>query len=219
VNSNWQIDREKKYLAFNEEIIISARLNWVYGAMPLFRVAIVAVLVALAMSGSLGILIVPLAILAVQWLRQSGFAGRLGFVTVAAIVAAVWVTLQYALTDPARSIFIAGLIVIPILQGAFDYFFTRLYLTDKRIILRTGVLTERRSTLPLRALTDMRYDQTMFGRIFDYGHFAVESAGQDQALSQLRFVDAPRRFYRIVMHLALGGQLPRDAAEDIRPWE
>jgi hypothetical protein len=175
--------------------------------------------VALAWSGTLGLLIVPLAIIAIQWLRYSGFAGEQSFLRVAAIVAAVWLALEYALEEPARSIFIAGLILVPILHGIFNYFFTRLYLTDKRIILRTGVFTERRSTLPLRALTDMRYDQTTMGRIFDYGHFAVESAGQDQALSHLLYVDAPIRFYRIVMHLALGGQLPKDIAEDIRPWE
>ncbi len=213
----WQADREQKYLSFNEEIIISSRLNWIYAAIPLFRIAVITVMVAIAMNGVLGWWLIPVAILAIQWIRNEGFAGDLGFVAVAAIIATIWAGAEYALDPATRTVLIISIILLMLIKGAVDYAVTRLYLTDKRIILRTGIFTERRSTLPLRALTDMRYDQTLLGRVFDYGHFFVESAGQNQALSQLRFVDAPRRFYRIVMELALGGNLPPGAVPDPPP--
>ena len=213
----WQADREQKYLSFNEEIIISSRLNWIYAAIPLFRIAVITVMVAIAMNGVLGWWLIPVAILAIQWIRNEGFAGDLGFVAVAAIIATIWAGAEYALDPATRTVLIISIILLMLIKGAVDYAVTRLYLTDKRIILRTGIFTERRSTLPLRALTDMRYDQTLLGRVFDYGHFFVESAGQNQALSQLRFVDAPRRFYRIVMELALGGNLPPGAVADPPP--
>lgn len=215
----WHVDREKRFLAYNEEIVISARLSWVYGALPLFRVVVIALAIVFAQSGTFGIWIIPIGLGAVQLIRMAGFAGDLGFVTVAAILALLWAGAQFTLDDGTRNILLWSLAIAAILKGVMDFFFTRLFLTDKRILMRTGILTERRSTLPLRALTDMRYDQTLFGRMFDYGHFFVESAGQNQALSQLRFVDAPLRFYRIVMELSLGGQLPSDIAEDVRPWE
>ncbi len=213
----WQADREQRYLSFNEEIIISSRLNWIYAAIPLFRIAVITVMVTIAMNGVLGWWLIPVAILAIQWIRTEGFAGDLGFVAVAAIIAIIWAGAEYALDPATRTMLIISIILLMVLKGAVDYAVTRLYLTDKRIILRTGIFTERRSTLPLRALTDMRYDQTLLGRVFDYGHFFVESAGQNQALSQLRFVDGPRRFYRIVMELALGGNLPPGAVPDPPP--
>ena len=85
-----------------------------------------------------------------------------------------------------------------------DYFYTKVFLTDRRIFRVSGLLTRRVATMPLKALTDIRYDQTTPGRLFNYGHFFVESAGQQQALQQ------PRRFYRVVMQEALEGVPPPD---------
>ena len=94
-----------------------------------------------------------------------------------------------------------------------DFYYTQIFLTDQRIFRVSGLLTRQVATMPLKALTDIRYEQTILGRLFNYGHFHVESAGQEQALGSLHFVAQPGTFYRIVMAGALGS--PREEPEPL----
>jgi hypothetical protein len=53
--------------------------------------------------------------------------------------------------------------------------------------------------MPLLRVTDMKYVQSLTGRMFGYGHFELESAGQDQALRNIRNLPNPNELYlRIV---------------------
>jgi Bacterial PH domain len=201
------VDSEQAYLSFDEQIVISARLHPITAVLPVFKVLVVGVALILA-STSLWPVAIVFGLLAVQWIRKEGYVGNLGFFPVVILVGLLWYGTQQSLEVGARILLFLAVCVFVLVKGLVEYVFNRLYLTDKRIMLRSGILTERRSTLPLRALTDMRYDQTIPGRVFDYGHFFVESAGQNQALSTLLFVDNPVKFYRIAMQLALGGTIP-----------
>jgi len=205
---SWRREREVSYLSFNEKIVISSRLHPITAALPLLRMSVVALAMWIGFSGTLGLWIIPVVVVGVQWVRARGYAGELGFVPVLAVIAVLALASHFALDTGVRLTAVVLLVVVVGAKGFVDYLVTRLFLTDKRIMMRSGLITERRSTLPLRALTDMRYDQTLLGRVLNYGHFFVESAGQNQALSSLRFVDEPLPFYRTVMELALGGQLP-----------
>ena len=42
--------------------------------------------------------------------------------------------------------------------------------------------------MPLAKVTDMSFQRTAVGQILGYGEFIVESAGQDQALRNVRFL-------------------------------
>lgn len=201
------VDSEQAYLSFDEQIVISARLHPVTAVLPVMKILVVGVALILA-STSLWPVAIVFGLFAVQWIRKEGYVGKLGFVPVVILVGLLWYGTQRSLEVGARILLFLVVFMFVLIKGLVEYVFNRLYLTDKRIMLRSGILTERRSTLPLRALTDMRYDQTIPGRVFDYGHFFVESAGQNQALSTLRFVDNPVKFYRIAMQLALGGAIP-----------
>jgi hypothetical protein len=66
---------------------------------------------------------------------------------------------------------------------------TRLIITTSRLIHRTGVLTRRGREIPLTALTDISYEQSIFERIIGAGDILLESAGRD---SQEIFPDLPR---------------------------
>jgi hypothetical protein len=68
--------------------------------------------------------------------------------------------------------------------------------TDRRLILLHGVITRKVAMMPMAKVTDMRYDRTVPGRILGYGVFVLESAGQDQALSVVKFVPDPDKHYR-----------------------
>jgi membrane protein YdbS with pleckstrin-like domain len=67
--------------------------------------------------------------------------------------------------------------------------------TDKRVLLVSGLLYKRVAVMPLSKVTDMTYERSPLGRILGYGTFLMESAGQDQALSRIDFVRSPDRLY------------------------
>ena len=74
----------------------------------------------------------------------------------------------------------------------------RLVMTDRRLMLVTGLLTRRIAVMPLRKVTDMTYERPLLGRLFaryGWGTFVLESAGQEQALHRIRFLPQPDELY------------------------
>jgi hypothetical protein len=74
----------------------------------------------------------------------------------------------------------------------------RFIATDKRLLLNYGLITKRVAMMPLIKVTDMSYRRTVTGRIFGYGQFILESAGQDQALRTVDWVPHPDATYKII---------------------
>ena len=214
---DWRLPDETTYLAFNERLILSARLHPLMAILPFARVTGLAFasLYAIAFLGLWGAVLL-LAVI-VQWIRRRGVTGDMSFLTVfGGILIVLFVTgIASNISSFILTTMIAGLFVA--VYQLIDYAYTKLFLTDRRIFRVSGLLTRRVATMPLKSLTDIRYDQTTFGRLFNYGHFFVESAGQDQALSELRFVAQPRRFYRVVMQEALHGNPPPGTYMDSPP--
>jgi hypothetical protein len=58
-------------------------------------------------------------------------------------------------------------------------------------------------------VTDMSFQRSAMGRVFGYGEFIVESAGQEQALSSVNFLPYPEQLY-----LEICGLLFPDAAAE-----
>jgi len=74
-------------------------------------------------------------------------------------------------------------------------------ITENRLMLITSVLNTDVGMMPLSKVTDMRYFQSTFGRWLGYAAFIVESAGQDQALSNIRYVPFPAEMYQEILTL------------------
>ncbi|MBV9661425.1 MAG: PH domain-containing protein [Acidimicrobiales bacterium] len=66
---------------------------------------------------------------------------------------------------------------------------TRFMVTTSRIIERQGVFSRRGREIPLSALSNIEYHQSLFERVLGTGDVIVESAGKD---SQETFPDLPR---------------------------
>ena len=64
--------------------------------------------------------------------------------------------------------------------------------------------------MPLSKVTDMSFRRSFAGRIFGYGEFIVESAGQDQALSRIDHIPYPEQLYLEVC----GMLFPSSAGDD-----
>jgi hypothetical protein len=70
--------------------------------------------------------------------------------------------------------------------------------TDKRLLLRQGLIVHKVAMMPLLKVTDMSYLRTLGGQILGYGTFVMESAGQDQALKRINWVPNPDETYRLI---------------------
>jgi membrane protein YdbS with pleckstrin-like domain len=215
---DWRLPDESTYLTFGEQPLIIARFHPVRAFVPFFRAGVLSLIGLLMLASDFWVLggFLMLMVL-VQWARRRGYAWSLSFLQALGIaILILWVTGLF--DDPAATLllFIVVLFLIAFIQF-IDYFFTKLFLTDRRIFRVSGLLTRTIGTLPLKALTDIRYDQTPVGRLLNYGHFYVESAGQDQALSRLLFVPQPKRFYRLVMQEALGFEVPDTHIDTLPP--
>ena len=85
-----------------------------------------------------------------------------------------------------------------------DYF----VVTSQRLLLTTGLLTRTVNMMPLGKVTDMSFKRSAWGRILGYGEFVVESAGQDQALRNIRHLPYPEQLY-----LEVCGLIFKDAGD------
>jgi hypothetical protein len=57
--------------------------------------------------------------------------------------------------------------------------------------------------MPLAKVTDMWLHQTRVGRVFGYAEFSVESGGQKQPLSHVRFLPYPTQTYQEILGLII----------------
>ena len=90
--------------------------------------------------------------------------------------------------------------------------------TDKRFLLFYGFIRRRVAMMPLLKVTDMTYDRSILGRILGYGNFVLESAGQDQALSNIDHVPDADTHYRAICTQLFGpGSLLRIAPGQVPP--
>ncbi|MEP6697164.1 MAG: PH domain-containing protein [Pseudonocardiales bacterium] len=80
----------------------------------------------------------------------------------------------------------------------------RFIVTDRRIMMVTGLLTRQVAMMPLLRVTDMSYERSVAGRIFGWGTFILESAGQDQALRTIDRLPSPDVLYSTVCALMFG---------------
>ncbi|EWT00672.1 hypothetical protein N865_14215 [Intrasporangium oryzae NRRL B-24470] len=81
-----------------------------------------------------------------------------------------------------------------LLEWRHDWFVA----TDKRLILRYGLITHKVAMMPLLKVTDMSYERSITGQFLGFGRFILESAGQDQALRTINFVPHPDETYRAI---------------------
>ncbi|GAA2549605.1 hypothetical protein GCM10010435_19260 [Winogradskya consettensis] len=76
-----------------------------------------------------------------------------------------------------------------------DWYFDRFILTNKRVMVVNGIVTRKVAMMPLLRVTDMKYEQSALGRMLSYGTFVLESAGQDQALREVKHLPNPNELY------------------------
>ena len=104
-----------------------------------------------------------------------------------------------------------GLIFLRFLWEAANWSVDYFVITSHRFIETTGLFTRNVAFIPMAKVTDFTFRRSLLGRIFGYGTFILESAGQDQALSNVDFIPYPEQLYLEVCSLLFPSQ---DGADD-----
>jgi len=87
------------------------------------------------------------------------------------------------------------LLVIRLLYKVYEWLEDYFVVTSARLLLATGVVKKTVNMMPLSKVTDMRFERSAIGRLFGFGTFIVESAGQDQALHTINHLPYPEQLY------------------------
>lgn len=101
-----------------------------------------------------------------------------------------------------------GLVFLRFLWQAFNWAVDYFIVTSHRFILTSGVFNRKVAMMPLAKVTDMTFQRSFLGRVFGYGTFILESAGQDQALSHVDFIPYPEQLYLEVCDLLFPSKDP-----------
>ncbi|MGE3285574.1 MAG: PH domain-containing protein [Pseudonocardia sp.] len=107
------------------------------------------------------------------------------------LVVGVAIYLAGLIGDPTWSLVLAGvalalvawLTVVPLIRWRT----THVVVTDRRVIVREGILTREGVDLPLRRVDSVRYSQSLLDRLFGCGTLAIESVSGEA----LEFEDIP----------------------------
>ena len=83
-----------------------------------------------------------------------------------------------------------------------------LVVTQKRLILTSGVLGRKVTALPLAALQSLAFSRSAGGRLFGYGAFTLEADGQARAV--IDYIPYPDQIYLEIYRLLY----PEEAGED-----
>jgi len=89
-----------------------------------------------------------------------------------------------------------------------DWWHDRFVLTNRRVMVVSGLLSRRVAMMPLRRVTDMAYQQSILGRVLRYGTFVLESAGQDQVLREIEHLPNPDQLYTLMCEEMYGAESP-----------
>lgn len=76
-----------------------------------------------------------------------------------------------------------------------EWWIRHFLVTRRRVLLTSGVVVRKVAVMPLRRITDLTYQETLVGQLLGYGGFRFESAGQDQALSQITYLPDAKTIY------------------------
>jgi membrane protein YdbS with pleckstrin-like domain len=109
-------------------------------------------------------------------------------------------------------VYLMGRLTWRVLEWRNDWF----VVTDRRLLLRTGIITRKVAMMPLIKVTDMSYSRPLVGRVLGYGEIVIESAGHDQALRRIRHLPRPDSLYLEVCELLFGPKAPVPGASQWR---
>jgi len=94
-----------------------------------------------------------------------------------------------------------------------EWYMRHFIVSPRRMLLTSGVIVRTVTLLPRRRITDLTWQETLFGQLLGYGTFRIESAGQAQALSRVTYLPRVDVLYRKISELLFPGDSGGDGDE------
>ena len=88
-----------------------------------------------------------------------------------------------------------GLLLVRMAVKIFEWSVNYFVVTSQRLLLLSGIVLRKVNMMPLSKVTDMSFQRSATGRLLGFGEFIVESAGQEQALSNVKYLPYPEQLY------------------------
>lgn len=105
----------------------------------------------------------------------------------------VWSLLPMIILGLA-TVWLVGIGLIFFALAAISYFTTELAITNKRVIAKVGLISRKTIELNLQKIESIQVDQSILGRLFNFGSIVVAGAGNPQA--PVRGISSPMNFRR-----------------------
>jgi uncharacterized membrane protein YdbT with pleckstrin-like domain len=86
---------------------------------------------------------------------------------------------------------LALIALVTLLRASLVRWATEVAVTDRRIILKRGFIRRHTVEMNMQKVESVDVDQTLMGRLFDYGDVTVRGVGS--TFERLNFIDAPLR--------------------------
>lgn len=83
----------------------------------------------------------------------------------------------------------AAAALVAFVPAWFRRWTTEIAVTDRRIILKRGLIRRRTVEMNMQKVESVDVDQTLLGRLFDYGDVTIRGTGS--TFERLRRIDAP----------------------------
>lgn len=106
-----------------------------------------------------------------------------------------------------------GLVFLRFLWAATNWAVDYFVVTSHRFIETSGLFSRKVAMMPLGKVTDMTFQRSFLGRVLGYGTFILESAGQDQALSNVDYIPYPEQLYLEVCALIFKPKKEEDGGD------
>ena len=88
-----------------------------------------------------------------------------------------------------------GLLLLRLVWKVIEWSLNYFVITSQRLLLSKGFPTRKVNMMPLAKVTDMTFQRSPMGRLLGFGEFILESAGQDQALTNVDYLPYPEQLY------------------------
>jgi len=187
----------------DEVVQYNERAHWASLIQPFLETVAILILITMfagglpdgALGGFLFLLAAAMAFVMYRqqnWRKLSLYAGAAGLVIGFLLLGLETMAITLILVAAGRFVY----------RSAMWAFYERLFITNRRVIRSAGFLGAHIDAMPLTRITDIAFKRTVPGEIFDYGTLRIESAGQDQALGVLNFLNQPDVFYNILISLS-----------------
>lgn len=126
-----------------------------------------------------------------------------------------WIVSNIAGWEFLRWVVIAGGVLVLVLWSVVPFLrwlTTEYTFTDRRIIVRTGVITRRGKDVPLAKINNVSFLVPAMGRLLNYGELVIQSAGENDGVP-IKDVPDVELIQRKVYELIEADQRRRRGAE------